>query len=108
MAREAELVTWLVPIAVFWPLAAMYLGGAPITLEGDGAVRQTVGLLLHFGLYLGAYALLGTLLSGPVGPVLGGIVVPVVVASALLPLLGRLAFRAVGTRIAPASGVVPE
>jgi len=102
------LVAWLIPIALFWPLAAMYLGGAPITLDGGGGVRQTGGLILHFALYVGAYALLRALLSGPIGPVLGGIVVPIVVVSALLPILGRLAFRVVGTRITPTSSVVPE
>lgn len=102
------MVAWLVPIAVFWPLAALYLGGAPIALEGGGGGRQTGGLLLHFAMYLGVYALLRVALSGPVGPVLGGVVVPIVLVSILLPFLAKLAFRIVGVRITSISGVVAE
>lgn len=102
------MVAWLVPIALFWPLAALYLGGAPITIDGGGGVRQMGGLFLHFATYLLAYALLRAGLSGLVGPVLGGVVVPVVVASALIPLLGRLSFRALGVRISPPAGHVTE
>lgn len=95
------MVAWLVPISVFWPLAAMYLGGAPIAIEGGGGVRQVGGLFLHFAAYLLVYGLLRAGLSGLIGPVIGGIVVPVVVASALIPILGRLTFRAVGVRVTP-------
>lgn len=102
------MVPWLVPIAVFWPLAAMYLGGAPIALEGGGGVRQTGGLLLHFAMYLVTYALIGVALSGLMGPILGGIVVPVVLASALLPFLAKVAFRLVGVRITSTSDLVAE
>lgn len=102
------MVAWLVPIALFWPLAAMYLGGAAITIEGGGGVRQMGGLFLHFATYLLVYALLRAGLSALIGPVLGGIVVPIVVASALVPLLGRLSFRALGVRISPLAGHAAE
>lgn len=95
------MVAWLIPIAVFWPLAALYLGGAPITIEGGGGIRQTGGLFLHLAAFLIVYGLLRTGLSGLIGPVIGGIVVPIVAASVLIPTLGRLTFRAVGVRVTP-------
>lgn len=102
------MVAWLVPIAIFWPLAALYLGGAPITIEGGGGVRQTGGLFLHFAAYVLVYGLLRAGLSGLIGPVIGGIVVPIVAASALIPILGRLAFRAVGVGVTPVPHHVAE
>ena len=49
------MVAWLVPISVFWSLAALYVGGAAINIEGGGGGRQTLGLLLLFASYLGVY-----------------------------------------------------
>jgi len=98
------LVPWLIPIALFWTLAALYLGGAAIHIEGGAGARQLGGLLLNFVAYLGVYALLRAVLIGPVGAIVGGIVVPIVVTSSLLPLLAKLAFRVVGVRITPAEG----
>ena len=96
------MVPWLIPIALFWTLAALYLGGADIHIEGGGGGRQVGGLLLHFGAYLGIYALLRAVLSGVGGPILGGIVVPIVLTSILLPILAKLAFRVMGVRITSA------
>ena len=86
----------------------MYLGGAAISIEGGGGARQMGGLLVHFAAYLLAYGLLRAAFSVMVGPVLGGVVIPVVIAAALIPLLGRLSFRAVGVRITPLAGQVTE
>jgi len=93
------MVPWLVPVALFWPLAALYLGGGSVEIHGGGGPRQLAGLSLHFAAYLMVYGLLRGGLSGALGPVLGGIVVPIVIASALLPLLARLSFRAFGVRL---------
>jgi len=92
--------TWLIPLALFWPLAALYLGGAEIRIEGGG-VRQTAGLLLHFaafsGLWLAFRAGLGAVGDGA----LLTLVLPAVVVSAMVPLLARLTFRLVGVRLVP-------
>ncbi len=98
------MVPWLIPVALFWTLAALYLGGAAIHIEGGGGGRQVGGLLLHFAAYLAVYALLRAVLSGPVGPIFGGVVVPIVVTSSLLPLLAKLTFRVVGVRITSSEG----
>ena len=98
------MVPWLIPIALFWTLAALYLGGAAIHIEGGGGGRQIGGLLLNFVAYVGVYALLRAILLGPVGPIFGGVVVPIVVTSCLLPLLAKLTFRVVGVHITPDEG----
>ncbi|HSR41019.1 MAG TPA: hypothetical protein VLL48_02575 [Longimicrobiales bacterium] len=97
------LVEWLVPVATFWTLAAMYLGGAPIRIEGGGGVRQIGGLLVSFALFLGVFATVRALVSGALGvPVT--VVAAVVAASLLLPLLCRVGFRLLGVRISGAGG----
>ena len=93
------MVAWLVPISIFWTFAAVYLGGSPLRFEGGGGLTQTVGLLLHFVAYLVVYAVLRIALMGVAGPIFGGIVFPALVASILLPILGKLVFRLVGVRI---------
>ena len=93
------MVAWLVPVALFWALSALYLGGAAIRFEGADGPRQLIGLLLHFVAYLVIYGVLRAVLGGMLGPVFGGIVFPIIIASVLLPAAGKLAFRLVGVSI---------
>ncbi len=93
------MLIWLIPVALFWGLAAVYLGGAPIRITGGGGLNQVAGLVLNFAAYLGVYAAIRTVLSGVLGAVIGGLVVPLLVASALIPLLAKFTFRVVGVRI---------
>lgn len=97
-------VEWLVPLAVFWMVGAMYLGGGPITIEGGGAVRQLGGLLVSFALYLAAWAGVRALLAlaGPVGEILA-LVLATILVTVALPLLCRLGFLVFGVRIRGAS-----
>lgn len=92
------LVEWLAPVAAFWTLAAMYLGGTAIRIQGGGGLRQIGGLLVTFALFLGVFAVVRALLSGTVGVTLT-VVAAVVAASLLLPLLCRVGFRILGVRI---------
>jgi len=92
------LVEWLAPIAAFWTLAAMYLGGAPIRIEGGGGVRQLGGLAASFALYLVVFALLRPLLAGVTGPVLA-VALATVGTSLLLPWECRLGFILFGVKI---------
>jgi hypothetical protein len=96
------MLPWLIPVAFFWTLAAMYLGGAAIDFHGGGAVRHLGALILHFAGYLVLYGVLRLVLGG-LGPVLGGVVFPFVIASILLPFVGKLAFRIFGVRITSSS-----
>ncbi|HCK34748.1 MAG TPA: hypothetical protein DHW20_06250 [Gemmatimonadetes bacterium] len=96
------MLAWLVPIAVFWSLAALYLGGAAINIEGGGGGRQTSGLLLLFASYLGVYTICGLALTGVAGAAFGGIVFPVLIASISIPLLTRVMFKLVGVSVSRA------
>lgn len=95
-------VEWLAPLAVFWMVGAMYLGGAPITFEGGGGVRQMGGLVVSFILYMAAWAGLRALLAGPVGEILA-IVLATIAVTVALPLVCRVGFRVLGVRIRSAS-----
>ena len=98
------MLPWLIPVALFWTLAALYLGGASITIEGGGGRRQLSGLFLLFATFLVLYGVLRMILGGIIGPTLGGVVIPVVIASVMIPILAKLTFKVVGvsiTRVSP-------
>ena len=94
------MASWLVPIALFWILSALYLGG-DVSIQGGGGVRQISGLLLHFAAFLAVWAVARMLLVGVVGEIFS-VVLAMILAVTLLPLLARLTFRAVGVRITSA------
>ena len=96
------MLVWFVPIAVFWSLAALYVGGAAINIEGGGGGRQTLGLLLLFASYLGVYAVSGMVLAGVAGAAFGVIVFPLLIASIAMPLLTRVTFKIVGVSVSRA------
>lgn len=92
------MVEWLVPISLFWIIAAVYLGGADIRIRGGSGPREMLGLLLTFGVFLGVWALLRMLVGGFLnGPLT--VAIALVGAAVLLPLISRLTFRIVGVRI---------
>ena len=95
------MVEWVSAIAMFWAIAALYLGGFQIRFEGGDGPRQLVGLLICFALYLVVFGVLRMALAGPLGPVVS-VIAAVLVACALIPVVSRLAFRLVGVRIARA------
>jgi len=97
------MVVWLVPVSMFWLVAALYLGGFNIDIQGGGGVRQFLGLMLSFVLFLVVYAVLGMVLGG-VGPAIGVIVLPSILTVALLPMITKLAFMPVGVKITKGSG----
>lgn len=97
------LVEWLTPVAAFWPLAAMYLGGTSIRIEGGGGPRQLGGLLLSFALYLGVFGVVLAALGGVLGTV-HTVVAGVVAASLLLPLACRLGFLVLGVKLRKGEG----
>lgn len=92
------MVEWLAPIALFWTMTALYLGGFPLHMDGGGAGRQLAGLFVSFALYLVVWFALRALLRGPLGTV-SGVAVACLVATLLLPVLARVAFRILGVRI---------
>lgn len=95
------MIVWLSAVAVYPILAATYLGGAAIHIEGGGAGRQITGLLLHYGAFVGVFTVLRLVVATLVGPALS-VALAILGATILLPVLARLTFRAVGVRITSA------
>ena len=96
------MVEWVAAVAMFWVIAALYLGGFRIRIEGGDGPRHVIGLVICFVLYLVAFAVLRMALAGQLGAVVS-VIVAVPVAAALIPVLSRVAFRLVGVRISRAA-----
>ena len=92
------MVEWLVPVSLFWTMAALYLGGFRLDIEDGPGIRNLGGLLISFALFLGVWWGLRTGLGAAL-PALAAVVVAVIVALLLLPVLTRIGFRAMGLRI---------
>ena len=89
---------WLVPICLFWTLAALYIGGWPIEVVGGGGVKHVIGLIDTFVLYIVAFAILRAVLGG-FGGLFGSVIIPTAVASLALPVLAWAGYLIVGVRI---------
>ncbi len=89
---------WLVPICLFWILTALYLGGWPVELVGGSGVRQVIGLIDSFVLFLVVWAILRAVLGG-----LGGLfweaVVPTVLTTVALPAIVWAGYIVMGVRV---------
>lgn len=92
------MIPWVIAISLFWMGAALYLGGLDIRIEGGGGVRQALGLIDSFVLFLVVWWLLRQALGG-LGPILGGILLPSAIAALLLPVVTRIGFRLLGVRV---------
>lgn len=98
------MIAWLVPVSMFWLVAAIYLGGFDLEIEGGGGLRQFVGLILSFVVFVAVFRVLGMALGGALGPNLGGIVLPAIVSVALLPVITRVGFLPMGVKIRKGHG----
>jgi hypothetical protein len=92
------MAEWLVPIALFWTLSALYLGGFPIRIVGGSGLTQFLGLVLTFALYLVVWWALRMGIQSAL-PSIATVIVATLVASALFPVLSLVAFRVFGIRI---------
>lgn len=92
------MLAWLIPAGVFWVLASLYLGGMNVEVEGGSGLRQLLGLLATFGLFMAVYAGLRAVLGGFAG-LLGGIILPLGISALLLGPLARVGFRLLGVRV---------
>lgn len=89
---------WLVPICLFWTLIALYLGGWPVEVVGGSPVRQLVGIVNSFILYLAFWAGLRAVLGG-MGGLLWSAVLPTVLATLALPVLVWGGYMIMGVRV---------
>lgn len=92
------MLEWLIPIGLFWVVGAVYLGGFPLAFENGAGVKQVLGLLATYALFLAVWAGLRAVLGG-MGGVLGRVIVPQAAVILLFPLLARAGFRVTGVRI---------
>jgi hypothetical protein len=97
---DAWLV-WLLPVGLFWPIAALYLGGM-LELRGGKPLVEMLGLGLCFVLSLVVWWGLRKVLT-PIGPKLGGIALPTALMLAALPLILIIGYRLVGIRLVRAA-----
>ncbi len=92
------MLEWLIPVCFFWLAAAIYLGGMAVDVEGGNGLRQVLGLLATFGIFLAVWKLSGLVLGG-IAPVLGDLVLPTIVSALLLPIISRAGFGLLGVKV---------
>ena len=87
---------WLVPVVLFWLVAALYFGALTVEVHGGSGFRQFVGLLLTFGLFLVVWGVLRSLVGADT---IKGVLVASAVAVVGLPIEARVGFRVMGARV---------
>lgn len=90
------MIEWLIPIGLFWVIAAVQFGGL-IDAEGGSGIQQLLGLIFTFAVFLAAFYGLRLALGG-IG-VLGRVILPNVLPLLALGWIARVAFRLVGVKI---------
>jgi len=98
-----QLMLTVLPISLFWILAAIYLGGWAIDVHGGSGITQVLGLLISFVLFFAVWKSLHSAFVG-FGEVLGGIVITSFVAAALLPAISWVGYKLVGITIQKSHG----
>jgi hypothetical protein len=96
------VIAWLAPIALFWTVSALYLGGFQLRIEGGGGLQHFIGLIATLVLYLVVYGVLHRLVLGSTGPILAALI-GCVACTLLLPILSRAGFMIVGVKIRSAA-----
>ena len=93
------MLSWLVPIGLFWIVGAVYLGGFPLEFEGDSGVRQVLGLLATFVAFLAVWAGLRAAFGAALPGTLGGMILPTGITVLAFPWLARAGFLVAGVKI---------
>jgi hypothetical protein len=89
---------WLLPICLFWILAALYLGGWPGEVVGGNGFHQVMGVVDSYILYILVWGLLRAALGG-IGGLFWDAVIPTVLASLALPLIVWAGYIVMGVRV---------
>jgi hypothetical protein len=98
-----QLMVTILPVSLFWILAAMFLGGWAIDVRGGSGITQVLGLLISFVLFVAVWRGLHSAFLG-FGEVLGGIVITSFLAAALLPAVSWVGYKLVGITIQKSHG----
>ena len=94
------MLEWLIPVSLYWIFGALFLGAFPIAIIGGNGLRQVIGLILGFVLYVGAWCVVRWALGGDGAGALARIVVPTAVTLVTFPLYVGIAYRLFGIRLA--------
>lgn len=97
------VVQWVLVISLFWMISALFLGGAPIRIEGGGGIRQSAALLTSFAAFLALWYGLDAALAGMASPVTS-FLAAAGLSALLLPALSIGVFRLLGIRIRRSEG----
>ena len=89
----------LIPICLFWLTAALYLGGMNVEIVGGNGLRQVIGLLATFVLFVAVWRVLNIALGGALPAPLGNLAIPTIATVLSLPLLARVGFRIMGVKV---------
>ncbi len=89
---------WLLPICLFWTLAALYLGGFPVDVVGGNGFRQVMGVIDSYVLFILVWALLRAVLGG-LGGLLWTAVMPTILVTLALPLIIWAGYIVMGVRV---------
>ena len=90
------LETWLIPICLFWGIAAVYFGGLGHEVKGGSGVRQFIGLLFAYVLFVIIWSVAHQFVLPDSG---AGYVAASLIALVLFPVAIRLGYLLVGARI---------
>jgi hypothetical protein len=96
---------WLLPICLYWPLAAGYLGGFPVEVRSTSGLRQILSIIASYILFGAVWGLLHKGLASLGGP-FWQLVVPTLVTMLGLPLILRVGHLILGIRLV--KGEVPH
>jgi hypothetical protein len=96
--KEELRMEWLLPICLFWILAALYLGAWPVEVVGGNGFRQVMGVVDSYILYILVWGLLRAVLGG-IGGLFWDAVIPTVLASLALPLIVWAGYIVMGVRV---------
>ena len=87
---------WLLPVTLFWFVAALYFGGIEMEVVGGTGFRQLVGLVLSYVLFVVIWRVLYTMLGADTAK---GYIVATIVSLALLPIDMLVGFRVMGGKL---------
>ena len=90
------MLNWLVAIILFWVASALYFGGLQRDIVGGTGVRQFIGLLLTYAIFLVIWGVLYKVIGPDTAK---GLLIASLVAALLLPLEVRLGFLLVGGKV---------
>jgi len=92
---------WLLPLTLFWFAVAIWMGGVDMEVSGGSGLKQSIGLLLSYVLFVVVWRVVYHL-TGPDTAM--GHVKATIVSLLLLPVAVLVGFRIMGGKVHRAAG----